>query len=67
MTALFVKAATGFVEVIAVSEDEHKLQEKAMEYFDERNIEPEYYHGDYMFTLNGINAWLCFQEVEVLL
>ena len=70
MTVLYVTTNTGFVEVIAVSNNLQKLKEKMFQWCEERNIVPEHYYGDYIFYkptgmgLGTVNGNLIFKTVK---
>lgn len=68
MTVCYVHSNTGYTQVIAVSKDRKKTEEKMFDWCKERGIVPEYYHGDYKFQketeVGIIGGWLKFEEVD---
>ena len=72
ITVLYVEINTGLTILIASSTNERKLEEKMYEWCKERDITPEYSHGDYKFYkttgtgLGTVNGFFRFEEVEII-
>lgn len=68
LTICYVTANTGFTSIIAASKDKRITEEAMFTWCRERNITPEYVHGDYRFQrktdVGMVAGWLRFQEVE---
>ena len=70
MTALVLQIdQLGIAEVLAISENERELELEMFKYCEEREIVPEYKHGEYCFrketvfsTGNKICGWFRYQQ-----